>query len=107
MLLGHAPSTAGTIYHWQVAQALVYSARNLLEHLHLVFGVSRSFASIAKGAVFGSLSRRKKWIALGKHFRRNLESLAQFRDVGLVEDAFLVQNFGHDTFEPKIEARSF
>src|SRR6266851_7956892 len=39
--------------------------------------------------------------ALEKHCRRNVESFAQFLDVGFVEVTFLVQDFRYDAFRAK------
>jgi hypothetical protein len=36
-----------------------------------------------------------------KHCGRNVESSAQLLDVGFIEGAFLVQDFGHDAFRAK------
>ncbi len=56
---------------------------------------------LGKGAGFAFVGAKDPHASSEKYSGRNLETFAQFLDVGLVEDAFLVQNFGHDTFGPK------
>jgi len=40
-------------------------------------------------------------LPLEKHCRRNVESFAQFLDVGFVQSAFVVKNLGDDAFGTK------
>jgi len=86
---------------WRVAQALAFVVRILLEHSHLIFRVPQPFALFAKGAGFGPGRAQNLLASLEKHGRRDLEPFAQSLDVGLVEGAFLVQDFGNDTFGTK------
>lgn len=58
---------------------------------------------------FGQIQRNHEpaFMPLEKHRRRNVESFAQFLDVGFAQSAFLVKDLGHRAFETKDGGKVF